>query len=35
MILGCIRWDAGYPLSYQYHEEMLEERGVSVDYSSI
>ena len=34
-ILGCIRWHAAYPLSYRYIEEMLEERGMSIDYSSI
>jgi len=35
LILGCIRWHAAYPLSYRYLEEMLEERGVLADYSSI
>jgi transposase-like protein len=35
VILVCIRWYAAYPLSYRHLEEMMAERGVSVDYSSI
>ncbi|WP_370660712.1 transposase, partial [Massilia eurypsychrophila] len=35
VILVCIRWYAAYPLSYRHLEEMREERGVSVDHSSI
>jgi putative transposase len=35
VILVCIRWYAAYPLSYRYLEEMMEERGVSVDHSTI
>jgi transposase-like protein len=35
VILVCIRWYAACPLSYQHLEEMMEERGVSVDHSSI
>lgn len=35
VILVCIRWYAAYPLSYRYLEEMMEERGVLVDHSSI
>ena len=31
----CIRWYAAYPLSYRHLEEIMEERGVSVDHSSI
>ena len=34
VILVCIRWYVAYPLSYR-HEEMMEERGVSADHSSI
>src|ERR1035437_1798422 len=34
-ILVCIRWYAAYPLSYRHLEEMMEERGVLVDHSSI
>jgi putative transposase len=35
VILVCIRWYAAYPLSYRQLEEIMEERGVSVDHSSI
>jgi|GEM_PF-330913 len=35
VILVCIRWDVAYPLSYRHLEEIMEERGVSVDHSSI
>ncbi|WP_017879646.1 IS6 family transposase [Janthinobacterium sp. CG3] len=35
VILVCIRWYAAYPLSYRHLEGMMEERGVSVDHSSI
>jgi len=35
VILVCIRWYAAYPLSYRQLEEMMEERGVVVDHSSI
>jgi putative transposase len=35
VILVCIRWYAAYPLSYRHLEEMMEERGVEVDHSSI
>jgi transposase-like protein len=35
VILVCIRWYAGYPPSYRHLEEMMEERGVSVDHSAI
>jgi transposase-like protein len=35
VILACIRWYAAYPLSYRHLEEMMEERGVSVDHSTI
>ena len=35
VILVCIRWYVAYPLSYWHLEEMMEERGVSVDHSSI
>jgi len=33
--LVCIRWYAAYPLSYRHLEEIMEERGVSVDHSTI
>ena len=35
VILICIRWYAAYPLSYRHLEEMMEERGMSVDHSTI
>jgi putative transposase len=35
VILVCIRWYAAYPLSYRHLEEIMEERGVLVDHSSI
>ena len=35
VILVCIRWYVAYPLSYRHIEEMMEERGVTVDHSSI
>ena len=35
VILVCIRWYVAYPLSYRHIEEMMAERGVLVDHSSI
>src|SRR5450830_184140 len=35
VILVCIRWYVAYPLSYRHLEEIMEERGVSVDHSTI
>ena len=35
VILVCIRWYAAYPLSYRHLEEMMQERGMTVDHSSI
>ncbi len=35
VILVCIRWYAAYPLSYRHQEEVMQERGVQVDHSSI
>ena len=35
VILVCIRWYVAYPLRHRHREEMMEERGVAVDYSSI
>lgn len=35
VILVCIRWYAAYQLSYRHLEEMMQERGVLVDHSSI
>ncbi len=35
IILVCVRWYLAYPLSYRNLEEMMEERGVPVDHTSI
>ena len=35
IILVCIRWYAAYALSYRNLEEMMQERGVFVDHSTI
>lgn len=35
VILVCIRWYAACPLSYRHLEEMMQERGVQVDHSTI
>lgn len=35
IILLCVRWYLAYPLSYRNLEEMMDERGVSVDHSTI
>ena len=31
----CVRWYVAYPLSYPQLEELMQERGVSVDHSTI
>jgi putative transposase len=35
LIRICVRWYAAYPLSYRPLEQMMQERGVLVDHSSI
>jgi putative transposase len=35
VILVCIRWYATYPLSYRHLKELMDERGVSVDHSTV
>ena len=35
IILTCVRWYVAYPLSYRHLEEMMEERGVRVDHSTV
>ncbi|MCP5134147.1 MAG: IS6 family transposase [Gammaproteobacteria bacterium] len=35
LILTSVRWYLAYPLSYRNLEEMLAERGVEVDHSSV
>jgi putative transposase len=34
VMLVCVRWYAGYPLSVRQIEEMMAERGVFVDHST-
>ena len=35
IILTCVRWHVAYPLSYRQVEELMRERGVSVDHSTV
>ena len=35
VIILCVRWYLRYPLSYRDLEEMMAERGLSVDHSTI
>ena len=35
IILTCVRWYVAYPLSLRQLEEMIAERGVAVDHSTI
>jgi putative transposase len=35
IILTRVRWYLAYPLSYRQPEELVQERGVSVDHSTI
>ncbi len=35
IILQCMRWYLRYPLSYRNLEEMMEERGVDVDPTTL
>ena len=35
IIVPCLRWYLRYPLSYRNLEEMMAERGLSVDHSTI
>jgi transposase-like protein len=34
-MLVCVRWYAAYPLSFRHIEEMMGERGVSVDHATV
>jgi putative transposase len=34
LILTCVRWYVAYPLSYRQVEELMQERGVSVDHAT-
>jgi putative transposase len=35
VILRCVRWYVAYPLSLRHLEEMMAERGTSVDHSTV
>ena len=35
IMLSCVRWYVAYPLSYRQVEELMEDRGVSVDHATI
>jgi len=35
IILTCVRWYLTYPLSYRQVEELMQERGVTVDHATI
>jgi putative transposase len=35
VILWAVRWYVAYPISYRQLEEMMAERGVEVDYSTL
>ena len=35
IILLCIRWYLRYPLSYRQLEEIMRERGLEVDHTTI
>ena len=35
IILMGVRWYVAYPLSYRHVEELMEERGISVDHATI
>src|SRR5262245_42612513 len=35
IILMGVRWYVAYPLSYRHIEELMEERGVEVDHSTL
>ena len=35
IILWAVRWYVAYPISYRQLEEMMRERGVAVDHSTL
>jgi putative transposase len=35
IILMCVRWYVAYPLSTRHVEELMQERGVSVDHATV
>ena len=35
VILLCVRWYVAYPLSLRHLEQMMAERGIDVDHSTV
>ena len=35
IILWGVRWYVAYPISYRQPEEMMAERGITVDHSTL
>ena len=35
IILTCVRWYVAYPLSTRHVEELMQERGVSIDHATV
>ena len=35
VMLTCVRWYVAYPLSLRHVEEMMQERGIVVDHSTV
>ncbi len=35
LILLCVRWYVAYPLSLRHLEQMMADRGIEVDHSSV
>jgi putative transposase len=35
IILTCVRWYLADPLSYRQVEELVQERGVTIDHATI
>jgi putative transposase len=35
VMLVCVRWYVAYPLSLRHIEEMMQQRGVFVDHSTV
>ena len=35
VMLTCVRWYVAYPLSLRHPEEMMAERGISIDDSTV
>ena len=35
IILTCLRWYVAYPLSTRHVEELMQERGGSIDHSTV